>query len=101
MRTCKTETITRKPEKRVVLEQIKCDLCGKVGVHGNNDGESNWSKDYNFDNVMIKHETGSNYSEGGHKEMEFFDVCPDCFETKIKPWFLSQGVQPQNSETDW
>lgn len=102
MRTYKKEIIERKPEEREILKEIKCDLCGEVGTDGDKyEGKSCWGIDYVLNDIVISHTTGFMSPDGCDKETEFFDICPNCWESKIKPWFLSQGVNPQKSEIDW
>ena len=38
---------------------------------------------------------------GGDGESDTFDICPDCFKSKLIPWMREQGVEPEHKEWDW
>ena len=87
MRTMKTLTYTRTKE---VVDTMTCDLCGRI------EHSTLWSpKDHdNVQEVSVKYKHGSAYGEEGDGVTTSFDVCPDCFENKLVPWFSSQNIVP-------
>tara|TARA_Y100000310_G_C20654248_1_gene801176 strand:+ start:138 stop:416 length:279 start_codon:yes stop_codon:yes gene_type:complete len=42
--------------------------------------------------MIIGHESGEHYPEGGSGECMLVDLCPDCFRDKLVPWLKSQGA---------
>jgi hypothetical protein len=80
---------------RKVQQYIECDLCKK---HHTN----NWKESiYDDVEVEICLRIGRSYPDGGSGENISFDICPDCFNTKLIPWMKSQGVEPEMKEWDW
>ena len=85
-----------------VEHKITCDLCGKDcenpdGVHG-----PSWARsDYDIDRVVVGTKVGSSYPEGGNYRKEQYDICPTCYEEKLKPFLHSLGVTPRVGEVDW
>lgn len=82
-----------------VLDHYKCDLCGKTS------GTGDWRPEggsYNIRSTEVRMEIGSNYgSDGGNVEKTIFDICIDCFTSKLIPWMASQGAKPRTEESDW
>lgn len=68
-----------------------CDICNKK--------LRLWS--YEFEEVEISCKVGSRYPEGGSGTLTEVDLCSDCFEEKLLPWFASQGVKPAVSDWDY
>lgn len=90
------ETQMTKPRETRVCVELTCDLCGRTAP-GPDDygryGRATWTDEsYGVDTVLILRESGSGYPEGRFTETESFDVCPDCWKTKVVPWFKSQGA---------
>lgn len=85
------------PAKTItVLDYIKCDLCGAMTRN------ENWSpKQYEVTQPEVTLKIGSNYPEGGYHTETICDICPNCFEQKLIPWFKSQGGIPRTEEHDW
>jgi hypothetical protein len=78
-------------KEKVTLDKIICDLCASESAHKNN-----WSSDgYQEDVVTIEHISGGVWPEGDCREKEVFDICPDCWELKVKPFFESLGLEPE------
>lgn len=100
-----TKTIPAQPERtETVVVGCKCDLCGADGKDGFD--SSKW-KGCDIDKTALKmtteviRENGESYPEGGSKKVQWFDVCPDCWKTKVVPWFESQGAKVSEREDSW
>lgn len=77
------------PAKEVeVVDKVTCDLCGCEIPNGCG----------NVNETRVSHRTGYSYPEGGHGDLVAFDICGDCFETKLRPWLESQGAVAMISE---
>jgi hypothetical protein len=98
--------MSRKYEKKTVpaaertytdLVKVTCDICGAENE------DKNWAKGaYDFNAVKIRRIKGSNYgSDGGDSEEEFFDICPKCWDDKIKPALALMGAEPSKKERTW
>lgn len=88
-----TETITRSK-----LVELRCDLCRKIADEGN------WrssSYDAAETEVTVKQITGDNYPGGGYGKEFSVDICPDCFQSKLIPWLISQGAEVNERDWDW
>ena len=96
----KYKTVHVPATTRQVLENRKCDLCGKESTR------ADWDADIYEVNetevkVIIRHKSGENYPEGGSGEEYEIDICPDCFVGKLVPWLKSEGAKIESSEWDW
>jgi hypothetical protein len=91
MRFCKEKII---PERKIQsLDKIICDFCKQeIDLKENS---------YHEDRVKIQHKKGYNYPDNGHGEIDYVDMCSNCFSKKLVPWINSQGVQLQTKEWDW
>lgn len=104
MRRHETETKEVTETKTTTkLVECTCDLCGTPG--GPWGGDDRWERRYANNNnmgdyisVCICFEQGNSYPEGGHSTTQYYDVCPECFESKIKPLFPNP---PNEKESDW
>ena len=76
---------------RDVIDYVTCDLC-KAKIASTN---------YGVNEVTIKHKFGDNYPECGNGIETSVDLCSDCFDNKLVPWFRSQGVQPHIEDWEW
>ena len=77
---------------KMEVTKVTCDLCGnKINI-----------SEYSAEEIQVSCKTGSCYPEGsGSGDLTEFDVCSQCFEKKLIPWFQSQGAEPQVSEWDY
>lgn len=88
----RTTTIEQVPATTREHYEIKCDLCGA-------DTEEKWGE---VADVTVQCETGESYGGDGAKITRLsFDVCVECFKTKLVPWFAAQGVTPRESDKSW
>ncbi len=85
--------------QQIVLEAIAlhCDLCGSeiMQYHKNGSVILNpaFRKVYGTAlDVQIKLRAGEKGLDGGVGETTSFDLCPTCFETKLRPWLEQQGA---------
>jgi hypothetical protein len=85
-----TKTVTIPIYTREVTDYKVCDICHNIieEVGG-----------YDVDEVILQYRNGSSYPAGSFGETESFDICPDCFNDKIKPFIISFGSEPQLK--DW
>jgi hypothetical protein len=91
-----TKVIQIPAKAEAVLDYLKCDLCGAT-THN-----YDWSPgQYDVTKPEVTLRIGSNYPEGGNHTETILDICPDCFEKKLIPWFKSQGGTPRIEEHDW
>jgi hypothetical protein len=88
----KTETVPVHTE-RVEVVEIVCDLCGKEAPDPNSEDGSPWSGTGDIANTTIEMETGWNFEidKSGKVEVVTFDICPECFRTKLIPFFAEEG----------
>jgi hypothetical protein len=91
-----TKTIQIPAKTETVFDYLKCDLCGTISH------DSRWSsRQYEVTQPEVTLRVGDNYPEGGNTKETILDICPDCFEKKLIPWFKSQGGTPRIEEHDW
>jgi hypothetical protein len=79
------------------LDHILCELCGKKSNSSGDWGTSS----YDVNEVDVSHRDGSSYPDGGNSTSCILDICPDCFKTKLVPWFEQQGGKPRYEENDY
>lgn len=88
--------ITTNEYERVI--SMTCDLCGKTIKTNQWDGERG-------DNIMdteVSIETGWGYGgDGGRTEKYEYDICPQCFRSKLMAWLETQGAKPRIVKRDW
>jgi hypothetical protein len=78
------------------LAELKCDVCGVIGRNGK------WEKhSYSILETEIKMVDGVGSPDGGASTETSFDICPDCFKSKLVPWFESFGARPSVEKVDW
>lgn len=82
------------------IDTTTCDLCLNT-VKGERWKAPDAEHPGNRQDVEIQYEYGSSYPDGGSGTTETFDVCPDCWLTKVVPWFRSQGAGPRIREWDF
>jgi hypothetical protein len=88
----RTETRTIPARDEVVEVEVVCDLgCGRSArVWG---GHPRWSNDQHVvEDVEVSFEQGTSYPEGTSLTKMLVDICPDCFNGKLKSWLESQGA---------
>jgi hypothetical protein len=83
------QTVPARQEEKVV--ERRCDLCGRAG---NPWGGWNTST-YDVAKTDVGMEMGTSYPDDYHTTETVFDICPDCFTTKLIPWLKSQGAEPR------
>lgn len=102
--TSRFETKMTKPQETEVCVELTCDLCGRHAPTPDDwgrYGSGPWTDEsYGVDTILVLREAGSNYPEGMFTKTESFDVCPDCWCTKVIPWFKTQGATPTVHESD-
>ena len=89
MKHTKSETIPA--STRMVVYKTTCDLRGAEINPGYFDAEE----------VVVKHRTGRIYPEGGSGEEISVDMCGECFDRKLVPWFRAQGSEPRQVDWSW
>jgi hypothetical protein len=101
MRTRKTIVVPATPETTKEVEgDTFCDICGRAAPSRGVRGE--WGEDsYAVAEVEVSMAMGSSYPEGGSSTVTEFDICPECFSSKVIPWLREQGASPRVEERDW
>lgn len=90
------------PAKEVtVVEQRKCDLCGKIGKDDRWESKSSYEINETVIEIEIRQKEGASYPEGGSGTKYEIDLCPDCFKNRLIPWLQSQGADIKTEEWDW
>lgn len=93
----KLKTISVPATTKEVLDFFKCELCDNTRNNyrhwpGGEDGS------YSVNTTEVQASTGSNYPEGSNITTVSLDICPDCFNTKLIPWFKLLGGEPRTEE---
>ena len=92
--------ITRK--KVVVTKEYNevvsttCDICKKTfpGME--------WPREpYSILETNVSMKIGTSYPECGDGVETIFDICPDCFVTKLIPALRALGAEPREREWSW
>lgn len=90
-RIYKDVEIPAEPAKMVKrLDYVSCSFCGKRAAQPSLDvyDASNWERScpaYEFETVVVKLSSGTRYPEGDHIETTQWDICPNCFNERIRP----------------
>lgn len=83
--------------------KVTCQFCGKEAPSPNNSGI--WAfRSSDIELVELRREKGESWPECGSKETEFYDCCPACWGTKIKPVLdslLLAGETINTAVADW
>ncbi len=98
MREYKTvkETTTYK-----VCTKVICDLCGAEGSR-KHDETAAWSADtYEVKETTIIAQDGNRWPDSASIETTQFDICLNCFNDRLIPWFKSQGAEPTIGEIEY
>lgn len=78
-------------QTKTVVTHRTCDICHEVidshPMFGRNDVNVEWAYSNNL------------YPEGGEITTTSFDICGDCFDSKLVPWMKSLGAEPTVEET--
>lgn len=98
MKTYTEITILAQPE-RTVLEAISlnCDLCSREIKQFGKNGMTMLNPKFRerfgtaFD-VRVELCAGEENLDGGAGETTRFDLCPECFEERLRPWLEQQGA---------
>ena len=91
------KTRMTEPEERTYTADVKCDLCGVLAPSPSN--YSPWEKLYDVAQPEVSLKTGEQWPEGGSGERVFFDICPECFMSKVVPALKALGAEP--TVEDW
>ncbi len=85
------ETVT----KTVTTQVSKtCDICGHT-VHGRRVVDDEWSEQaYHKEQVTVVMDSGDVYPDNGFGSKLSFDICPECFRTRLVPFLQSLGAVP-------
>lgn len=93
-----TKTIQVPATTKKVIDFTQCELCLKTTKNA-----ENWDSKSSYDiaETIITLREGRSFPEGGSIESIIFDICTDCFKTKLMPWFVTQGAQARVEKTEW
>lgn len=73
-----------------VLDSVSCDLC-KAKIRSNGM--------FSVNDIIVSCEIGCSYPDGSGSTSEWeYDICEDCFKTKLMVWLESQGAIPRFKE---
>lgn len=87
----KTRMVTVKSERVEILEII-CDLCEKTAPEPDSESGNPWTAAHGeVANTTIEMELGDGDLEEGTVKVTSFDICPECFKTKLIPFFAEEG----------
>lgn len=86
------------PPETTLVDTVTCDLCGTKKP-----GHSCWNAgdDFNIAATRLEMEIGWGCPDGGDKTETSYDICTNCFQTKLMPWLESQGAKPTVTNVDW
>ena len=90
------------------IASVVCDLCHKEypkASDGLTDGQVDWNNNCqgNVLKTCVSRSKGYSYAYGsGEVKTSSYHICPECFDLKLVPWLMAQGVsEPTESECDW
>jgi hypothetical protein len=79
------------------VDQVTCDLCGAEAARGNT-----WPVDsFAIDEITIMRKTGRSAGSFGEINEEKVDVCPDCWVSKVVPFFEGLGAKFRGEGVQW
>ena len=85
---------------RKELDYYECDLCGKRTSRGGI-ALANWAKDaFDHNSVEIVWQHGSIYPDDDFTEWVIFDICPECFESRVMPALEEMGASPRRGDAE-
>lgn len=73
------------------LSHVTCDICG----------DEIKKEMYDATEMTIEMRTGSSYPEGGYGEKIEYDLCDECFKSKLMPWLEKKGAKREWEDWDW
>lgn len=85
------KTIVVPAYEKVQVVKVTCDLCGQVIQQ----------KGYDVDEVTVSRRTGYSCPESHSVTELTVDLCGKCFDTKLRPWLVSQGAVACEEEHEW
>lgn len=90
------------PAKTVIEEDyVLCDVCRQSKGNSGYENEIRWGeKTYDINRTTVCYENGSSFPEGGYKTREIYHICPDCWESVLKPFLASKGATVIEEESD-
>ena len=86
------KTRMTEPEERTYTAEVRCGLCEKLAPRPEN--YYPWEESYDVASPEVRMQTGEHYPEGGSGETTFFDICPECFTSKVVPALKAMGAEP-------
>ena len=89
MKTYKNKTVSYTER---VPDEIVCDICGKKT-------KESWNGPSEQKEVEVSYTSVDLHPGGGWEEKLSFDICPECFKSKLIPWVESFGSKVTFKET--
>lgn len=80
-----------------VVTSYSCDFCGRRRDEAPGEGKQpiEWGTHPDVKNTQVMLEEGYFFNSAATEiQRTTFDICPDCFKSKLIPWMESQGVKP-------
>lgn len=82
---------------------LTCDICGAAAPTPS----ASWSGrawvdagSYDILDVKVRLKDGASYPEGGHGERVGFDICPECFRSKLVP-LIESTFKIKATKSEW
>lgn len=77
---------------------VICDLCSATIKYLYNNGVTRLNPQIvehfgDATDVVIELKAGERYIDGGVGEITYFELCPGCFEDRLRPWLEQQGAE--------
>lgn len=87
----------------VQTTHVTCDLCGARGREDSGyEHASEWAQhhgsSYDEEVTAVRMKIGHNCPDGGSWSTTTFDICRNCFETRLMPWLAEQGATPRTQK---
>lgn len=89
MRTYGEEVVPRKIIKKLL--RCTCDVCGCEIKEGT----------FEIHETTVSRRVGNSYPGGGSSSTTSFDICGECWESKLVPYLNSLGAKEEITEDDW
>jgi hypothetical protein len=84
--------------EREEVDKVFCDIC-KEDLDKQ---RRKTNKSYYFrSEVEMGFEEGTVYPDNGCTDHQAFDLCGECWKTKLVPWMATFGAKPQEEEVDF
>jgi hypothetical protein len=84
------EVPARKEER---FDYMKCELCPSTSR------DPDWSPGlFEIAEPRVSLRLGKSYPEGELTKTIYLDICPECFKTKLIPWFRGQGGSTRQTD---